>query len=177
MIDSNRLILRPWRDSYRGDFAAMSRDPEVMAHLGPVQDRAASDATIDRLIALQAARGHCFWAVERRTDGVFLGFCGLKIAPDRIPGLEGAIEAGWRLRRDAWGLGYAQEAAKASLEWAWAHLGVDRVIAITTPANQRSQQVMQRIGMVRRLDLDFVHPALAATDPLAPHVTYEIFRP
>ncbi len=177
MIDTDRLVLRSWRDSDRDGFAAMGRDPEVMQHLGPLQNRAASDVTIDRLIAVQAVHGHTFWAVENRADGEFLGFCGLKIAPDGIAGLEGAIEAGWRLRRAAWGRGYAQEAARASLAWGWANLPGDRIIAITTPENQRSQHVMQRIGMARRHDLDFMHPALAPYDPLAPHITYEMLRP
>jgi RimJ/RimL family protein N-acetyltransferase len=177
VIETPRLIVRPWRDSDRAPFHAMSCDPEVMATLGPVQTRAESDAAIDRQIAVQAARGYCFWALEDRADGTFLGFCGLKIAPDAIPGIEGAIEIGWRLRRDAWGRGYAREAAAACLDWGWANLPDDRIIAITTPGNVRSWGLMERLGMVRRHDLDFDHPALALDDPLRPHVTYEALRP
>ena len=177
MIETERLILRPWRDSDRAPFHAMSCDPEVMATLGPLQTRAQSDAAIDSQIAAQARLGHCFWAIERRDDAAFLGFCGLKIAPDAIPGIEGAIEIGWRLRRDAWGFGYAREAAAASLDWGFANLADDRIIAITTPGNTRSWGLMERLGMVRRGDLDFAHPQLAADDPLSPHITYEAHRP
>ena len=92
MIDTERLILRPWRDSDRAPFHAMSCDPAVMATLGPLQTRAQSDAAIDSQIAVQARLGHCFWAIERCDDAAFLGFCGLKIAPDAIPGIEGAID-------------------------------------------------------------------------------------
>lgn len=177
MIEADRLIVRPWRDADRAPFAEMGQDPEVMRHLGPLQTRAESDASVDRQMALQAERGHCFWAVERRDGAMFLGFCGLKLAPDGIAGIEDEIEIGWRLRRAAWGHGYAREAAAASFAWGWANLPRDRIIAITTPDNVRSWSLMGRLGMRRRHDLDFMHPALAADNPLAPHITYEIFRP
>jgi RimJ/RimL family protein N-acetyltransferase len=171
-----RLIVRAWNDADLVPFNTMCRDPEVMAYLGPLQTLDETRTAIARQQALQTERGHCFWALERRDDGEFLGFCGLKIAPERISGIEGAIEIGWRLRRDAWDVGYAREAAQASLDWGLANLPVDRIVAITTPANTRSWGLMQRLGMVRRNDLDFAHPALAAEDPLSPHITYEIVR-
>ncbi len=176
MIETPRLIVRPWRDSDRAPFAAMGGDPAVMEHLGPLHGREQADIAVNRMIALQAERGHCFWAVERRDDGAFLGFCGLKIAPEGIAGVEGAVEIGWRLRRDAWGQGYAREAAAASLSWGFANLADDRIIAITTPGNVRSWGLMQRLGMVRRHDLDFLHPGLPEGDPLRQHITYEIRR-
>jgi RimJ/RimL family protein N-acetyltransferase len=176
VIETERLLLRDWCDADLAPFNAMCRDPEVMAHLGPLQTLDETRSAITRQRALQAAQGHCFWALERRDDGGFLGFCGLKIAPEGIAGIEAAIEIGWRLRRDAWGHGYAREAATASLEWGFANLAVDRIVAITTPANVRSWGLMLRLGMVRRHDLDFAHPALAADDPLSPHVTYEMRR-
>lgn len=177
MIATNRLILRDWQASDHAPFNVMGRDPEVMAFLGPLQSQSDTDASIARLQGIAATHGHTFWAIERRSDAAFLGFCGLKIAPDGIVGIAGAIEIGWRLRRDAWGLGLAHEAALASLEWGWANLDTDRIIAITTPGNVRSQALMRRLGMVRHLDLDFDHPALAVDDPLRPHVTFEVFRP
>lgn len=177
MITTPRLILRDWVPRDHAPFAAMNADPAVREHLGSLQTRAESDATIARLEAVAASCGHTFWALERRDDGCFLGFCGLKIAPAGIVGLEGAIEIGWRLAHHAWGQGYALEAATASLGWGWANLPVRRIIAITTPGNRRSQQLMHRLGMTRRRDLDFDHPALATDDPLRPHVTFEIARP
>lgn len=175
-IQTPRLTLRTWRDADLVPFNAMCRDAEVMAYLAPLQTTEETRGVIIRQQALQAEHGHCFWALERSDDGEFLGFCGLKIAPPGIAGLEDAIEIGWRLRRDAWGAGYAREAAEASLDWGFANLPVDRIIAITVLANVRSWGLMQRLGMERRLDLDFAHPALAADDPLSPHITYEIAR-
>jgi RimJ/RimL family protein N-acetyltransferase len=177
VIATGRLIIRPWRENDRAPFAAMGRDPEVMAHLGPLMSREQSDAGIDRQIALQTSLGHCFWALEQRDTGTFLGFCGLKFMPESIPGLEDAIEIGWRLQRDAWGKGYAREAAEASLQWGWDNLTADRICAITTLGNVRSWGLMERLGMKRRHDLDFMHPSLQADDPLAPHITYEMLRP
>lgn len=176
MIVTQRLDVRPWADSDRAGFAEMGRDPAVMLHLGPLQTTAQSNAAIDRMIALQATRGFCFWAVEHRDDGTFLGFCGLKPMTDGIAGLADTTEIGWRLRRDAWGRGFARESAQAVLDWGWRNLPDDRIAAITTPDNIRSWGLMERLGMTRRHDLDFLHPALAADDRLAPHIAYEICR-
>jgi RimJ/RimL family protein N-acetyltransferase len=173
VIETARLIIRPWADADRAPFAAMGADAEVMRHLGPVVDRAASDAIVDRLMATQALLGHCFWALERRDTGQFIGFCGLKMAPLGIAGLSGCPEIGWRLAREAWGHGFASEAAQASLDWGWAQ-GFTRIVAMTVPDNVRSQAVMARIGMRRRADLDFDHPALAEGNPLRPHAAFDI---
>jgi RimJ/RimL family protein N-acetyltransferase len=173
VIETERLIIRPWRDDDRAPFAAMGQDAEVMRHLGPLMDRARSDAVVDRMIAMQQLLGHCFWALERRDSGAFIGFCGLKMAPLGIPGLTGFPEIGWRLTRGAWGEGLASEAARACLAWGWQQ-GMTRIVAMTVPANSRSQAVMRRIGMMERPDLAFDHPLLAADDPLRPHVAFEI---
>ena len=133
---------------------------------------------------LSTGRSRCRQAsaiASGRSNGArpaqFLGFCGLKMMPEGIPGLEDTIEIGWRLRRDAWGKGYAREAAEASLHWGWDNLPADRICAITTPGNVRSWGLMERLGMTRRHDLDFMHPNLQPDDPLAPHITYEMLRP
>lgn len=174
MIETERLIIRPWTDADRAPFAAMSADAAVMATLGPLLSRPESDAMIDRLIELQARDGHCFWAVERKADGAFLGWNGLIIGSRPIAG---ELEIGWRLARAAWGAGYATEAARAVLAWGFANRPVPRIVAITAAINTRSQAVMRRLGMVRQLDLDFDHPQVPDGDPLQPHVTYYFDRP
>lgn len=175
MIETERLLVRAWREADREPFAAMSRDPEVMATLGPLLSRAESDALIDRLIAMQASDGHCFWAVERKSDGAFVGWTGLILGT--VGPIAGELEIGWRLARSAWGAGYATEAARAALEWGFAHRPVQRIVAITATVNGRSQAVMARLGMVRRPELDFDHPRVPEGDRLRPHVTYHIDRP
>jgi RimJ/RimL family protein N-acetyltransferase len=87
------------------------------------------------------------------------------------------VEIGWRLREDAWGQGYATEAAAAVLAWAWANLPVDRIVSFTIPTNLASQRVMERIGMRRREDLDFAHPNFPADHQLSAHVAYAAQRP
>lgn len=176
MIETERLIVRPWRDADREPFAAMGQDAEVMRFLGPLMSRAESDAAVDRMMALQAERGHCFWAVERRADGAFLGFCGLKRGPADTP-IADDIEIGWRLGRAHWGQGYAREAAAACLDWSWATLNVMSIAAITVQGNSASWGLMERLGMTRRPDEDFDNPNLAPGDPLWRHITYRIARP
>lgn len=177
MIETARLALREWRDADRAAFLAMSASPEVMEHLGGPASADSVDIALARVRACQQANGFCFWAIERRADGAFLGFCGLKIATGLASAIEGDVEIGWRLREDAWGQGYAREAAAASLAWAWANLAVARIVAVTVPANRRSWGLMERIGMVRRPDLDFGHPQFAPGHPLHQHITYAIDRP
>lgn len=171
-LETPRLVLRAWREADRDPFFALNSDPEVMRYL-PVGTRADSDAAVDRMIATQAEHGHCFWAVERKADGAFLGFCGAM--PAREPLNE--VELGWRLSRDAWGHGYASEGARASLQWCWANLETPTVMAITVPANTRSRAVMERIGLRYVEGGDFDHPALPEGDPLRRHVLYRISRP
>lgn len=163
MIETERLLVRPWRDADRAAYHAICRDPEAMRYLGPLQSRAETDAAIDRMIASQAANGFCFWAVERREDGALLGFCGLLPAK---PPIVGEIEIGWRLGSDYWGQGFAREAATACLDWAWAHLDVPSVAAITVLANRRSWGLMERLGMTRIEGGDFDHPDAPEDSPL-----------
>ena len=177
MIETERLILRHWRDEDRAPFAEMSADPQVMLHLdGPV-GREASDAVIDRLAREGRERGHTFWAIERKEDGAMLGFCGLRRGGHAGTAVPDELEIGWRLRREAWGKGYAREAALASLDWGWAHRDAPRIAAWTVTANAASWGLMERIGMVRRPELDFDHPRFAPGHPLCRHIVYAIGRP
>lgn len=174
MIETERLILRGWRDSDREPFHAMSQDERVMATLGPLLWRDESDAVIDRLQGFLDTHGYTFWAIERRSDGAFLGFCGLKPGAEETP-IEGEIEIGWRLAHEHWGQGYAREAAQASLDWGWADLDVPGIAAITSVDNVRSWGLMERLGMVRAPQDDFEHRR--AIERLRPHITYRIARP
>ena len=134
--------------------------------------REESDAAMDRQTALIAAQGRGFMALERREDGAFLGFVGVKPSPADLP-FDQAQEIGWRLARRAWGHGYASEAARAALADAYER-GAERVVSFTAVTNLRSQAVMARIGMQRRADLDFDHPALPKGHRLERHVVYAL---
>lgn len=174
MIATERLILRPWRDGDRAPYAAMGRDAEVMRYLGPLQSRAECDLAVDQMIQCQAEYGCCFWAIERRDDAAFLGFCGIE--PGWAP-VEYLPEIGWQLGRQYWGQGYAREAAAACLEWAWATRDWPTVHAITVTANRASWGLMERLGMTRVAGSDFGQSGLPASDPAPRHIHYAIDRP
>jgi RimJ/RimL family protein N-acetyltransferase len=177
VIETERLTLRNWRAEDRASYLDLCQSETVMACLGGPSTEAEIDAALGRVRASQERNGFCFWAVERRTDQTFLGFCGLKVADTPGTPIEDEIEIGWRLGQPYWGQGYAREAALASLRWAWANLTAPRVIAITVPANRRSWGLMERIGMTRRPELDFGHPSFPESHPLHHHISYAVDRP
>lgn len=175
MIETPRLILRPWIDADVAEFVRATNTPAVMGYLGGVADEGAIQATVARIMASARVHGFCFWLMERRADRALLGFCGLRIGT--AGPVTGEMEIGWRLREDAWGQGYAREAAQASLDWAWRNRDCERIFAITVPGNRPSWGLMERLGMRRRADLDFDHPNFAPGHPLCAHITYCIERP
>jgi RimJ/RimL family protein N-acetyltransferase len=172
MIETERLLLRPWRQRDRAPFWAMTQDREVMRHFPPT-DRSDCNQLIDRQIERQAQYGYCLWAMELKAERRFIGFCGM--LPPHDPFVE--IEIGWRLQHAAWGQGYAKEGALACLDWAWQRLDAASVIAVTVPANKRSWGLMIRLGMTRNPAEDFDHPHLPPGSPLRRHVLYRIERP
>ncbi|WP_339347866.1 GNAT family N-acetyltransferase [uncultured Sphingomonas sp.] len=176
MIGTRRLILRPWRRSDVASLYAMGQDAEVMRYLGPPDSMADCRRLKDRMTESQARHGHCFWALERRSDRAFIGFCGLKRGRKGTP-IAGELEISWRLARDAWGQGLALEAARASLSWGWRNLDAPAATAVTVPANWRSRGLMERLGMLRDPGGDFDHPDMARGDPLRHHIRYRIARP
>ena len=175
MIETERLILRPWREDDVAEFARVTNTPAVMEFLGGVKEPEAFRGSFERVTASQEQNGFCFWIVERRSDGTILGFCGLKIG--NTPPVAGEIEIGWRLREDAWGRGYAREAAQATLDWAWRNLACERVVAITAAGNNRSWGLMERLRMQRNHDMDFEHPDVPVGNKAKAHITYTINRP
>lgn len=172
MIETGRLVLRPYREDDRDAFAALNGDPRVGAWLGGVQDRAASDAMMDRINAHIAEHGFGLWAAERKADGRLIGFVGLAVVKAGALPLGPAIEMGWRLIPEAWGQGLATEGAAAALAWAFANLDAPEILAFTAETNLASQGVMRKIGMVADPSRDFDHPRLAEDHPLRRHVVY-----
>ncbi|AMB60541.1 GNAT family acetyltransferase [Microterricola viridarii] len=172
---TERLLLRRWTPADRAPFAALNADPRVMEHFPSTLDAAASDAMIERIEQGFERAGFGLWAVERRDTGEFIGFVGLS-----RPGFTAhftspehpAVEVGWRLAADAWGNGYASEAASAALAFGFEQLGLGEIVSFTALGNLRSRKVMERIGMTHDPADDFDHPALPRTDRLSRHVLY-----
>ena len=174
IAETQRLRLRTWDEGDITPFMAHLNTPAVMRWLGGVGDEALYRRMHERMTACQAAHGHCFWIAERKADSALLGFCGL-YRTDR-PGtpVHGMTEIGWRLREDAWGMGYAREAAEASLTYGFGPLGLHRIIALTVRGNVASWGLMQKLGMVRARELD--HRLEGYGPDLADHIVYHITR-
>lgn len=173
MFETDRLILRAFRDQDRAPWAAMNADPEVMRHFPATLSREEADGVLDRVNGKIADTGVGFWALERKSDGAFLGFAGLnRIGHENLP-IFGEWEVGWRLARHAWGHGYASEAGGFALDHGFREMGLSRILAYTARTNSPSERVMQRLGMIRRADMDFDHPAVPDGSPVKPHIVYE----
>ncbi len=153
-LETERLVLRDWRADDWPDFFRVTNTPAVMRWLGGVLDANGEAKQRARVEASHAANGFCFWAVEHKADRALLGFCGLKRADAPGSSVTGEVEIGWRLREDAWGQGYAKEAATATLDAAFERFGADEVVALTVIDNSASWGLMERLGMQRRNGLD-----------------------
>jgi RimJ/RimL family protein N-acetyltransferase len=176
-LETERTLLRPWRDEDRAPFAALNADPEVMACFERPLSTAESDALVGRIRAELDRRGAGLWAVERRDleSPCFVGFCGLSVPTFEAPFLP-AVEVGWRLARSAWGHGLATEAARAAIAHGFS-IGLPEIVSFTSPRNTRSLRVMAKLGMRRDASGDFEHPRVSVGHPLRPHVLYRIEAP
>lgn len=175
VAETGRLRLRTWGEGDREEFTRVTNTPAVMRWLGGVSDEPTRNAAFERMDGFQRDHGHTFWIVERKADGALLGFCGLKRV--NAPGgeaLHGEAEIGWRLREDAWGQGYAKEAAIASLDLAFGRYAADHVLAMTVAGNTPSQGLMVRLGMTRRADLDFVDSRFPNPSEINPAIVFRI---
>ncbi|APU43815.1 GNAT family N-acetyltransferase [Streptomyces sp. TN58] len=170
-LRTERLVLRQWRDSDLRPWAGMNADPVVREHFDGVLTREQSEASAARFRAAIEQRGWGWWAVEVRDTGEFIGFTGLDPVDEGMPFT--GVEAGWRLARTAWGHGFATEAARAAVDFAFDTLALPEVLAVTTAANHRSQAVMRRLGMTRDPADDFDDLTVPA-GPLRPSVLYRL---
>ncbi|MFF8731957.1 GNAT family N-acetyltransferase [Streptomyces sp. NPDC015171] len=172
-LRTDRLLLRRWRESDLEPWAEMNADPEVREHLGELLTPEQSDATVAVMQAEFDERGFGWWALEARETGEFIGRAGLDEVGADMPFV--GVDIGWRLKRSAWGHGFATEAALTCLAFGFDVLGLPEIIATTTAGNLRSQAVMRRIGMTRRHDDDFEDPSVPE-GPLRQCVLYRITR-
>jgi RimJ/RimL family protein N-acetyltransferase len=142
-LQTDRLLLRPFREADLDAYAALCADPEITRYLGDGRTLDREDAwrQMAMLIGHWALRGFGTWALEERGSGAFVGRAGLHYPegwPDR--------EVGWVLGREHWGKGYATEAARAALDHAFDTLGWERAISLIHPENERSVRVAERLG-------------------------------
>lgn len=141
-LETDRLILRAMRAEDFEAWASFCADPEVVRYLwGEPQPRSDAWRAMAMTLGHWALRGYGMWAVERKSDGAFMGRVGM-LNPEGWPGLE----VGWTLGRTFWGQGYATEAALASMRYAFLTQPVDRIISCIDPENKASQAVALRVG-------------------------------
>lgn len=175
VLTTTRLILRPWQDSDHAPFLAMSVDPEVMAHLLPFASPQAITGWINRQQMHLAENGFCFWAIESKESGAFMGAAGLLRISYKAH-FTPAVEVGWRLARRFWGQGYAPEAAGAALQFGFEHLGLTEIVANTVPSSHNSRRVMAKLGMSSEPADDFDHPLVPEGNPLRRQMLYRLSR-
>ena len=174
-LRTGRLLLRQWAQSDLEPFAALNGDPEVMRHFPDLLGAAESDALARNISEMIELHGWGLWAVEVLDGPRFIGFVGLN-EPRFDAHFTPAVEVGWRLGRQHWGYGYATEAAQAAVEFGFETLGLDEIVAMVAPANERSRRVAERLGMTRDPADDFDHPRVPE-GPLRRHVLYRLARP
>jgi RimJ/RimL family protein N-acetyltransferase len=175
-LTTARLRLGHWREEDLTAFAAMNADPRVMEFMPKLLSRAQSDALAERISQNFAIHGFGGWTIEVPGVADFIGFAGLSV-PRFEAHFTPCVEIGWRLAYDFWGFGYATEAARAALEYGFQEIGLQEIVSFTTTKNQRSRRVMERLGMKRSEQDDFLHPLLEESHPLRAHVLYRMRRP
>lgn len=175
LLRTNRLLLRSWRSDDLPIFAALNADPRVMKFMPKALTREESDAFVTRIQDHFARNGFGLWAVEVPNVAPLIGFVGLNV-PTFTAAFTPCVEVGWRLAYDHWGQGYATEAARSALDFGFNTVGLQEIVAMTVPANQRSQRVMERLGMIRSPADDFDHPNVASGHPLRRHMLYRLAR-
>lgn len=147
-LETERLVLRPWTHDEAPRLLDMLSRVEVMKWLGDGEPRLMQDldeahARVDRYAELSGTPPRGFWAVADRAGGAPYGTVLLLTLPNDE---HGEVEIGWHLHPDAWGHGYATEAARALMAHGFAH-GLPEILAVTHPGNDPSMNVCRKLGM------------------------------
>ena len=179
-LETERLVLREWREDDKALYAKVIGDPVVRRFFPGL------GTPLDAAMGIERARerlkqfGFGFLALERKSDGAFMGMLGMAPFNENIraaiPG-HPEVEIGWQIGQQFWGQGYAPEGALAMLRFAFGTARLDEVVAITYEGNLPSRRVMEKIGMVHDPDGSFEHPDVPVGHKLRPHVLYRIRRP
>lgn len=172
-LTTDRLLLRSWTDEDAEALYQLSTDPEVMRHFPGPATREQIDGMVERHRANLAVGRPGLYAAVVAATGTGIGFVGLAVPRFEAPFMP-SVEIGWRLRHDAWGHGYATEAARRVLAHGFETLGLPEIVSFTTVANERSQAVMRRIGMHTDPEDDFDHPLIPEGHPVRRHVLYRL---
>src|SRR5262249_39935305 len=144
ILETARLSLREIKEDDLDDLLEIWADPEAMRFFPSTLDHQAMREWIERNQIRYEKYGHGFWAVILRTEQKFVGDCGLVI--QEVDGVE-ELEVGYHFNRKYWGRGFATEAARACMDYAFNQLGRRRIISMIRPENTPSRRVAERNGL------------------------------
>lgn len=167
-LESERVILRQWKDSDLEHWVALNADAEVMKYFRSTLSREESIAMATRIRASIDAQGWGLWALQIKGGSDFAGFVGLSKQNLDLPFMP-CVEIGWRLSKEHWGQGFATEAALLAL--AFGRKKFETIYSFTAAINTPSRRVMEKIGLLERSSLAFLHPSVPA-GPIQAHVVY-----
>ncbi|MEZ7893267.1 MAG: GNAT family N-acetyltransferase [Candidatus Wallbacteria bacterium] len=168
---TKRLWLRPWQEKDAEPFCEMNSDPEVMKYFPNPLNNDETINFIERIKIKFAETGFGLFAVEVMQSGEFIGFIGLS-QPKFKSFFTPCYEIGWRLKKNAWGQGYATEGAAECLKLGFGQLNLDKIYSFTAAINLRSENVMKRLGLIK--EGEFPHPSLPPESPLSRHLLYAV---
>ena len=173
IFKSQRLGFRNWQENDLLEFSRINSDLEVMEYFPKPLTEAETSKFIDRLILHFTKNGYNYFATEVLGTRELIGFIGLAnqvYKSDFTP----AVDIGWRLKKSAWGKGYATEGAKRCLEFAFEKLKIEKIISTCTMNNKKSENVMKKIGM-KKIG-EFKHPNLKDYPEYEKCICYEIYK-
>jgi [ribosomal protein S5]-alanine N-acetyltransferase len=145
VLETERLMLRPWVAEDAEALFGMCRDAEVMRHIGDGRPWAGVERArlwLARQLAACAEHGFGKWAVIEKAGGRLVGSCGFDPPSEKMP----EFEFGYLFARDCWGKGYATEAASACMRFAFEELKLSRVVARVVPEHTPSRRVLEKLG-------------------------------
>jgi RimJ/RimL family protein N-acetyltransferase len=141
-LETERLLLRLFREDDFESYAQIHSDEEVMRYLGgKTFNRLEAWRHMAFIVGHWHLLGYGHWAVEEKATGRMIGRLGF-LNPVGWPG----FEIGWTLARDCWGKGYATEGARRALRYAFTEMGREHVISLIHPDNRASIRVAERLG-------------------------------
>ena len=166
IAETQRLILRTIDEADAAEQHRVLNTPAVMARLGGPKELHEIEAKHAKAMQWYAQRGFSFLMVIEKASGELVGHAGIKLVDNPLAKNQGDHEIGWLIREDRWRRGYAAEAVGAVLEWAFTRVDAPHVVALTSEANVPSWKLMEKLGMVRREDLDFDDPDYPPEDSM-----------
>ncbi len=170
-FESSRLVFRDWHEEDLDVFRKMNSDRQVMEYFPHTLSHAETDLLYKKIRQEFEEYDYGLYAVEVKDANEFIGFIGFHWATIQL-GFGPFIEIGWRLKKEAWGKGYATEGAKKCLSHGFNCLGFNEIYSFTAKVNTRSENVMKKIGMAKKLE--FNHPQVDLNSSLCKHVLYQI---